>query len=300
MVPSTVSTGDSTPPPENSDPSTLRVRLASKERALARAHSDLRILEKKLKLAKDELCKVQSRTEPNTESDRSGRIIRQQADDASQQMIQIDAEMEMRQALFSGLVASSPDHIFVLTDSGTYLFSNDRVRQFDMQKGQELVGHRLQDVYPREVCSLYREKLQQVLRDGKVLVFHHQKSTPKGHEYHLDTLYPIFRGEDIWAIGGICRNITEQKEIEKQLFQAQKMEAIGTLVAGVAHEINNPINLILFNLPLFEKMWQDLLPILDTHSKAEPNNKIGGLPPEFVKQNLPRLISDMEMAANRV
>jgi PAS domain S-box-containing protein len=300
VVPSTVSTGDSTPPPENSDPSTLRVRLASKERALARAHSDLRILEKKLKLAKDELCKVQSRTEPNTESDRSGRIIRQQADDASQQMIQIDAEMEMRQALFSGLVASSPDHIFVLTDSGTYLFSNDRVRQFDMQKGQELVGHRLQDVYPREVCSLYREKLQQVLRDGKVLVFHHQKSTPKGHEYHLDTLYPIFRGEDIWAIGGICRNITEQKEIEKQLFQAQKMEAIGTLVAGVAHEINNPINLILFNLPLFEKMWQDLMPILDTHSKAEPNNKIGGLPPEFVKQNLPRLISDMEMAANRV
>jgi CheY-like chemotaxis protein/two-component sensor histidine kinase len=71
-------------------------------------------------------------------------------------------------------------------------------------------------------------------------------------------------------------------------------------VAGVAHEINNPINLLLFNLPLLEKMWQDLLPLLTEHARNTPDHKIGGLPPEFIKQNLPRLISDMEMAANRV
>lgn len=204
------------------------------------------------------------------------------------------------QAQFRGLIASTSDHIFMLDLSGKYLFSNDRVRQFGLQKGEELVGRRLQDVYPRDVAGLYREKLHEVLRNDTSVSFPHQKNTPEEIEYHIDTLYPIHKNDSIWAVGGICCNISEQKKIEKQLFQSQKMEAMGTLVAGVAHEINNPINLILFNLPLLEKMWQDLVPLLNEHIAISPEKKIGGLPPAFVKQNLSRLISDMEMAANRV
>ncbi len=210
------------------------------------------------------------------------------------------AGMIINQAQFQGLVASTTDHIFMLDGSGKYLFSNDRVRQFGLERGDELVGRRLQDLYPRDVAVLYREKLQEVLRNGATVSFPHQKTTPEEIEYHIDTLYPIHWNDSIWAVGGICCNISEQKKIEKQLFQSQKMEAMGTLVAGVAHEINNPINLILFNLPLLEKMWQDLVPLLNEHIAQAPDKKIGGLPPVFVKQNLSRLISDMEMAANRV
>ena len=210
------------------------------------------------------------------------------------------AGMLVDQAQFRGLVASSTDHIFMLDGSGKYLFSNDRVHQFGLERGDELLGRRLQDVYPHEVAGLYREKLQEVLRNDLTVSFPHQKTTPEEIEYHIDTLYPIHRNGSVWAVGGICCNISEQKKIEKQLFQSQKMEAMGTLVAGVAHEINNPINLILFNLPLLEKMWQDLVPLLNEHIAKTPDKKIGGLPPEFVKQNLSRLISDMEMAANRV
>jgi len=208
--------------------------------------------------------------------------------------------MIVNQAQFRGLVDSTTDHIFMLDGSGKYLFSNDRVGQFGLQRGDELVGRRLQDLYPRDVAGLYREKLLEVLRNGSTVSFPHQKTTPEEIEYHIDTLYPIHRNNSVWAVGGICCNISEQKKIEKQLFQSQKMEAMGTLVAGVAHEINNPINLILFNLPLLEKMWQDLVPLINEHIAKAPDKKIGGLPPAFVKQNLSRLISDMEMAANRV
>jgi signal transduction histidine kinase len=90
------------------------------------------------------------------------------------------------------------------------------------------------------------------------------------------------------------------KESQQQLQQAQKMEALGTLVAGVAHEINNPINLIMYNLPLIQKIWSDFLPVLMEQRKLSPDQKFGGFTYEFLEDNLPQLVADMDMAANRV
>lgn len=90
------------------------------------------------------------------------------------------------------------------------------------------------------------------------------------------------------------------KESQQQLHQAQKMETLGTLVAGVAHEINNPINLIMYNLPLIEKVWSDLLPVLMEQKERAPLQKYGGFTYDFLEDNLPQLVADMDMAANRI
>jgi signal transduction histidine kinase len=90
------------------------------------------------------------------------------------------------------------------------------------------------------------------------------------------------------------------RESQQQLQQAQKMETLGTLVAGVAHEINNPINLIMYNIPLLQKIWADFLPILIERKRMEPGRKFGGFSYEFLEDNLVQLVADMEMAAHRV
>ena len=90
------------------------------------------------------------------------------------------------------------------------------------------------------------------------------------------------------------------RETQQQLLQAQKMETLGTLVAGVAHEINNPVNLILYNLPLLQKIWQDLLPVLMERKAAEPERKFGGFAYDFLAENLAQLMADMDMAAHRI
>jgi signal transduction histidine kinase len=87
---------------------------------------------------------------------------------------------------------------------------------------------------------------------------------------------------------------------QQQLQQAQKMETLGTLAAGLAHEINNPINLIMYNIPLLQKIWTDFMPLLKERRQMAPNQKFGGFDYDFLADNLVQLIADMEMAAHRV
>ena len=221
--------------------------------------------------------------------------------DALAALKQANAELQNEALQFKALAQFSGDHLFMLDRKGTYLFSNDNVSSFGLSKGGELTGRRLQEVYPFDASSLYREKLAAVYETGQAVSFWHEVSTGQGARYDLVMLYPLFKEESIWAVGGICRDMSAQRKIENRLFQAQKMESLGTLVAGVAHEINNPINLMLLNLPLFKKMWIDLLPIIEGHTPSESTHtKFGGLTLDFIKQNALRLITDMEMAANRV
>ncbi len=98
----------------------------------------------------------------------------------------------------------------------------------------------------------------------------------------------------------VRKSETALRQVEQQLQQAQKMETLGTLVAGVAHEINNPINLIIYNLPLLQKIWADLLAALVSMPAEDPKRKFGGFTVDFLEGNLPRLIADMDLAANRV
>lgn len=96
------------------------------------------------------------------------------------------------------------------------------------------------------------------------------------------------------------RNEKALHDSQQQLQQAQKMETLGTLVAGVAHEINNPINLIMYNIPLLQKIWADFMPVLKERQQLAPNQRFGGFDYDFLADNLVQLIADMDMAAHRV
>jgi PAS domain S-box-containing protein len=103
------------------------------------------------------------------------------------------------------------------------------------------------------------------------------------------------------------QDITERKQMEEglkkgqeQLYQAQKMKSLETLVAGVAHEINNPINSINLNARLLENIWEDFMPVLKNYAANKPLKKYEGLPYDFIKENLGQILKDINLAANRI
>ncbi len=94
-----------------------------------------------------------------------------------------------------------------------------------------------------------------------------------------------------------ARDITEKKKIEaqtkmqqEQLMQTDKMVSLGTLVSGVAHEINNPISSVMLNIQVFDKLWRAVQPILDHHYELNGNLEVGTMEYPQLRERMPRLL----------
>lgn len=100
--------------------------------------------------------------------------------------------------------------------------------------------------------------------------------------------------------------VRELQQTQVQLMQAEKMSSLGRMIAGVAHEINNPVNFIYGNLECAKEYIQQLLGLLNLyqHTYANPTvqiaNQIEAIDLEFLKADLPKLLTSMKVGAERI
>jgi PAS domain S-box-containing protein len=100
--------------------------------------------------------------------------------------------------------------------------------------------------------------------------------------------------------------LQELQETQTQLIQTEKMSSLGLLVAGIAHEINNPVSFIYGNIPHATQYTQDLLRLVELYQQSYPNPapvikaEVEKIDLDFLNQDLPKVMESMQIGAERI
>jgi two-component system, NtrC family, sensor kinase len=102
------------------------------------------------------------------------------------------------------------------------------------------------------------------------------------------------------------QTLLELQRTQAKLIQSEKMSSLGQLVAGVAHEINNPVNFIYGNLTPASEYANDLLELAGIYEEQYPNplppvkEKIQSVDLDFIREDWPKILSSMKTGADRI
>lgn len=181
--------------------------------------------------------------------DAAGRVVRLQGTlvDVTDR-VEIQRRLHQEQEFVRRLVANFPDVIAVLDRNGHYTYISQRV--------QEIVGRRPQDYVGEQLGARAHPDDQPLLADAMRKLLSGEKSQAQiefrtsardgGWRTLRASAGPLF--DDSGEISGIvasARDVTEAKRIEEQLAQREKFASMGQMLAGAAHELNNPLTAIL-------------------------------------------------------
>jgi PAS domain S-box-containing protein len=179
----------------------------------------------------------------------TGQILRIQGTivDVSERW-QMESNLHKEQEFVRSLVASFPDVIAVLDLQGDYTFVSPLVQDVLGRPAGEFVGKALGDnVHPDDVAKL-RSTFQKIaFGEGADGQFEYRTRHADGNWRVLRaSASPLY--DSAGKISGIvasARDVTESKRTEQQAVQKEKLAAMGEMMAGVAHELNNPLTAIL-------------------------------------------------------
>ncbi len=174
---------------------------------------------------------------------------------------------------------------------------------------EELAGKTSYDLHSREDADNYTRNFREVLRTNTLLDIPEETiHTKSGERIFSSKLVPILDdgGEPQYLLG-ISEDITETKraeerarEHEEQLFQAAKMVSLGTLVSGVAHEINNPNNFIRLSAENLADFWEDITKLLDQSSGRGENLLLKGIPYDSAKEMIQNMLNGLFEGSKRI
>lgn len=228
------------------------------------------------------------------------------------------------------------DSVMIANTQGIIEYVNPAFEKLTGYKKVEVIGQKPSILKSGKHSQKYYHKLWQTILSGKTFrtvmvncrkdkqLFYEEKIIAPIRDNQGNITHFVSTGRDITeskkAVENLRRSekelrektnhlettLEELKYTQYQLIQTEKMSSLGHLVAGVAHEINNPVNCVYGNLIHATEYIQDLLYLLDLYGEHYPEpvaeiiDTAETIEIEFLKEDLPKLLDSMKIGADRI
>jgi PAS domain S-box-containing protein len=166
-----------------------------------------------------------------------------------------EEELAERERYFRSLIESASDTIVVLSPDTTVRYVSPAIEQLTGYSPEEFEGMPPSSLAPMEDIPRIRETLEEVFSNPEHTLsiggrIGHRDGTWREVEAAARALV---EGDHVTGIVIAMRDVSDRAELEKQLVRAQKMEAVGRLAGGVAHDFNNMITVIMSQATLVQR-----------------------------------------------
>lgn len=203
-----------------------------------------------------------------------------------------NAELENAQRFIQSIISSISDVLIVCDADGIILQVNDALEEATGKSSDELTGNPLAALISEKHQSIITE-FPEHIRSGSIidceidLLNHSREDVPMAvncnalfdHDYRLSGFVITGRplGELRKAYSELHQSHEDLKKAQQQLIQSEKMASLGRLVAGVAHELNNPISFLYANmhaLQAYEKKFKTYINAIHNRATIKQRQKL--------------------------
>lgn len=170
-------------------------------------------------------------------------------------------------------VQQSADGIGMLDADGLVRYVNPAFETLSSASSRDLIGRNFWDFFPDEHQGAGHTRVRESLARGDVYTGHFRHRAADGTALEEDcTISPIRNGSgEIASYLVVRRDVTEKANLEQELRRAQKLESIGQLAAGIAHEINTPTQYVGDNTRFLDQAFSELMPLLEQAAQVAGN-----------------------------